>query len=269
MLAALWAFDGWNNMPMVAGEVRNPGRNIPLALGLGMAVVLLAYGAVNLAYFYALPFGEIVSANSTRHRDALPVAALATRTFLGAHGPALISIAFLLSTLGLLNGSLLTNARVPYAMARDGLFFARFARLHETTAVPVTSIVALALWASLLAVSGTFDELTDCVVFAGWIFYALTTSAVFTLRRKMPAHPRPYKTFGYPVVPAVFIAVALCLLGNTLLTARLESLAGLALIATGLPLYARLKRSRPAATPAQGAPRGEGAPPPWRGGHFR
>ena len=243
MIAALWAFDGWNNMPMVAGEVRNPGRTIPLALFLGMAVVLLAYAAANVAYFYALPFDEILTANSTRHRDALPVAAMAARTFLGERGPALVSVAFILSTLGLLNGSLLTNARIPYAMARDGLFFARFARLNETTAVPVTSIIVLALWASLLAISGTFDQLTDCVVFAGWIFYALTTSAVFALRRKMPDHPRPYRTFGYPVLPLAFIAVALALLANTLVTSRLESLFGLALIATGLPLYGRLKRS--------------------------
>ncbi len=244
MIAALWAFDGWNNMPMVAGEVRNPGRNIPLALFIGMAVVLLAYAAANVAYFYALPFGEIVTANSTRHRDALPVAAMAARSFLGAHGPSLVAVAFIISTLGLLNGSLLTNARVPYAMARDGLFFARFARLNETTAVPVTSIIVLALWASLLAISGTFDQLTDCVVFAGWIFYALTTSAVFVLRRKMPDLPRPYKTFGYPLVPVVFIAVASALLANTLVTARLESLFGLVLIASGLPLYLRLKSSR-------------------------
>jgi APA family basic amino acid/polyamine antiporter len=250
MIAALWAFDGWNNMPMVAGEVRDPGRNIPLALFIGMLVVLLAYAAANVAYFYALPFDEIVTANSTRHREALPVAAMAARSFLGANGPSLISVAFIISTLGLLNGSLLTNARVPYAMARDGLFFARFARLNETTAVPVTSIIVLAMWASLLAISGTFDQLTDCVVFAGWIFYALTTSAVFALRRKMPNHPRPYKTFGYPLLPLVFIAVAIGLLCNTLVTARLESMFGLVLIAAGLPLYLHLKRSQNRLRPA-------------------
>ena len=249
MIAALWAFDGWNNMPMVAGEVRDPGRNIPRALFIGMLVVLLAYAAANLAYFYALPFAEIVTANSTRHREALPVAAMAARSFLGGNGPSLVSVAFIVSTLGLLNGSLLTNARVPYAMARDGLFFARFARLNATTAVPVTSIVVLAAWASLLAISGTFDQLTDCVVFAGWIFYALTTSAVFVLRRKMPDHPRPYRTFGYPLLPVAFIAVATALLANTLVTARLESLFGLVLIAAGLPLYAGLKRSRPQPPP--------------------
>ncbi len=242
VLAALWAFDGWNNMPMVAGEVRDPGRNIPAALIAGMGIVLIAYGLANLAYFYALPFPEILSANSTAHRDALPVAARAAQTFLGANGPKLVSMAFLFSAVGVLNGSILTNARVPYAMARDGLFFRRFAALHARTAVPVAAIAGQAVWASVLAVSGTFDQLTNCVVFAGWMFYALTTSAVFILRRKMPDAPRPYRTLGYPFLPALFIIVALALLWNTLTAARLESLVGLVLIALGLPVYFWLRR---------------------------
>jgi APA family basic amino acid/polyamine antiporter len=242
VLAALWAFDGWNNMPMVAGEVREPGRNIPAALITGMAIVLVAYGLANLAYFYALPFHEILSANSTAHRDALPVAAKAAQSFLGANGPKLVSLAFLFSAIGVLNGSILTNARIPYAMARDGLFFRRFATLHARTAVPVTSIAGQAVWASVLAVSGTFDQLTNCVVFAGWMFYALTTSAVFVLRRKMPDAPRPYRTLGYPFLPALFILVALALLWNALTAARLESMVGLVLISLGLPVYFVLRR---------------------------
>lgn len=242
VLAALWAFDGWNNMPMVAGEVRDPGRNIPKALIAGMAIVLVTYGLANLAYFYALPFSEILSANSTAHRDALPVAALAAKSFLGESGPKFVSLAFLLSAVGVLNGSILTNARIPYAMARDGLFFRRFAELNERTSVPVAAIAGQALWASVLAVSGTFDQLTDCVVFAGWLFYALTTSAVFVLRRKMPNAPRPYRTIGYPYLPAIFLVVALVLVGSTLLAARLESLVGLALIGLGLPVYWFLRR---------------------------
>jgi APA family basic amino acid/polyamine antiporter len=242
VLAALWAFDGWNNMPMVAGEVRDPGRNIPAALMAGMAIVLVTYGLANLAYFYALPFSEIVTANSTAHREALPVAAKAAQSFLGENGPKLISLAFLLSAIGVLNGSILTNARVPFAMARDGLFFRRFAALNVHTSVPVTAIIGQAFWASVLAVSGTFDQLTNCVVFAGWMFYALTTSAVFVLRRKMPDAPRPYRTLGYPLLPAIFILVALALLWNTLNAARLESLVGLMLIALGLPVYYFLRR---------------------------
>jgi APA family basic amino acid/polyamine antiporter len=227
---------------MVAGEVRDPGRNIPKALIAGMAIVLVTYGLANLAYFYALPFSEILTANSTAHRNALPVAALAAKSFLGESGPKFVSLAFLLSAVGVLNGSILTNARIPYAMARDGLFFRRFAELNARTSVPVAAIAGQAVWASVLAVSGTFDQLTDCVVFAGWLFYALTTSAVFVLRRKMPNAPRPYRTIGYPYLPAVFLVVALVLVGSTLLAARLESLVGLALIGLGLPVYWFLRR---------------------------
>lgn len=243
MLAALWAFDGWNNMPMVAGEVKDPGRNIPRALFIGMFIVLIIYGLANLAYFYALPFQEILTSNSTAHRDALPVASKAAIAFLGEHGPALVSIAFLLSTIGVLNGSILTSARIPYAMARDGLFFARFAELSKQSAVPVAAILLQATWASVLALSGTFDQLTDYVVFAGWLFYAATTAAVFVLRRKMPDAPRPYRTFGYPIVPILFVAVAVWLIVNTLMTSPVEAAAGLALIALGLPVYFWQRRS--------------------------
>ena len=243
MLAALWAFDGWNNMPMVAGEVKDPGRNIPRALIIGVVIVLLVYGLANLAYFYALPFEEILTSNSTAHRDALPVAGKAAQTFMGTHGPALVSIAFILSTLGALYGSILTSARIPYAMARDGLFFSHFAELSKRAAVPVAAIFLQATWASVLAISGTFDQLTDYVVFAGWMFYAATTAAVFVLRKKMPDAPRPYRTLGYPVVPLLFVAVAIWLIVNTLLTSPVEAGAGLVLIALGLPVYVWQRRS--------------------------
>ncbi len=237
MLAALWAYDGWNNMPMAAGEVQDPGRNIPRALIVGMIVIILVYCLANLAYFYALPFGEVAASNSTRYRDALPVATKAAQTFLGDWGGRLVSIAFILSALGALNGSILSNARVPYAMARDGLFFSKIGTLSEKTRVPVWSIIIQASWASVLAVSGTFDQLTDYVIFASWIFYGLVTLSVFMLRRKMPDAPRPYKTLGYPVVPLLFVLVATWLVINTLKERPVESAAGLALIALGLPLY--------------------------------
>ncbi len=243
MLAALWAFDGWNDMPMAAGEVRDPGRNVPRALVLGMAIVLLVYGLVNLAYFYALPIGEIAGSNSTLHGAALPVAAKAAQTFLPRYGAQLVAVAALLSTIGVLNGAILTCARIPFAMARDGLFFARFAQLGRRSAVPVAAIVLQGLWACLLVASATFDQLTDGVVFAGMIFYALTTSAVVVLRKKQPQTPRPYKTLGYPVVPLLFVAVALWLLVNTLRTNPLESAVGLGLIALGLPVYFWLRRT--------------------------
>ena len=223
MLAALWAYDGWNNMPMAAGEVKNPGRSIPFALIAGMALVMLIYCLANLAYFFAVPFGEIVTSNSTGFRDALPVATKAAQTFLGDWGGRVVSIAFILSTLGALNGSILSNARVPFAMAQDGVFFASTARLSPSTHVPVWSIVVQATWSCLLALSGTYDQLTDCVIFASWIFYGLVTSSVFVLRRKLKDVPRPYTTLGYPLVPLVFVVTAAWLVINTLAHRPVES----------------------------------------------
>jgi APA family basic amino acid/polyamine antiporter len=179
----------------------------------------------------------VVTANSTSHRDALPVATKAAQTFLGALGGRLISIAFILSALGALNGLILSSARVPYAMARDGLFFSRFSAVNARSHVPAWSIIIQAVWSSVLAISGSYDQLTDCVIFASWIFYGMTTSAVFVLRRKMPDASRPYKTFGYPVVPMVFVLVALWLIVNTLKARPVESTTGLILIALGLPVF--------------------------------
>lgn len=237
MLAALWAYDGWNNMPMAAGEVQQPGRSIPRALIGGMLAVMAIYCLANLAYFYALPVEEVVTSNSTAHRAALPVASKAASTFLGEYGGKLVAVAFVFSAFGALNGAILSNARVPYAMARDGLFFAKMADLSESTRVPVWSLGVQAVWSSLLAVSGTFDQLTDSLLFASWIFYGLVTSSVFVLRRKMPDAPRPYRTLGYPVVPAVFVLVSAWLVVNTLVEKRIESVTGLVLILAGLPLF--------------------------------
>jgi APA family basic amino acid/polyamine antiporter len=243
MLSALWAFDGWNNMPMAAGEVRDPGRNIPLALIVGMAIVLLVYGVLNLAYCYALPIGEIANSSSTLDATALPVASKVARTFMPGYGAQWVAFAALLSTIGVLNGSILTGARIPYAMARDGLLFNWLARLGERSAVPAAAILLQGLWASLLVLSASFDQLTDCVIFASMIFYAAATSAVFVLRKKMPAKPRPYKTLGYPVVPLLYVAVAVWLMMNTLRTDPLETAVGLGLIGLGLPVYFWLRRS--------------------------
>ena len=237
MLAALWAYDGWNNMPMASGEVKNPGRNIPRALIGGMIVVMLIYCLANLAYFYALPFNEIVSSSSTRYGDALPVASKAAQGFLGDYGGRIVALAFVVSAIGALNGSILSNARVPYAMARDGVFLSSMSGLSAKSRVPVTAILIQAVWSSVLALSGTFDQLTNLLIFASWIFYGLVTSSVFVLRRKMPDAERPYKTLGYPLMPMIFVLVTIWLIINTLINLRNESLAGLLLIALGLPVY--------------------------------
>ncbi len=237
MLAALWGYDGWNNMPMAAGEVKHPERNIPKALILGTLCVMAIYCTLNLAYFYALPFEAVATANSTQYRDALPVATKASQTFFGEYGGTFISLVFVISACGALNGSILANSRVPFAMARDGLFFKQMARVNSRSRVPIICLIVQGLWASTLALSGTFDQLTDCLLFASWIFYALVTSSVFVMRYKYPDAPRPYKTLGYPVVPIVFVLVASWLIINTLLTKPVESMFGLVVIMLGLPLY--------------------------------
>ena len=242
MLAALWAYQGWSNVPMVAGEIEKPERNIPRALIYGMLLVILVYLVTNLAYFFALPFSEILTANSTAYRDALPIAAKAAQTF-SSYGAQIVSIAFMISAIGALNGITLMNARVPFAMARDGLFFGPLANLSETSRAPVNAIWFQGIWACALALSGTFDQITTSVIFAVWLFTALVGASLFVLRRKLPAAPRRYRALGYPVVPALFVLVAAWLVINTLSASPVESAAGLVLIALGLPffLYFRLR----------------------------
>ena len=236
MLAALWAYQGWSNVPMMAGEIEKPERNVPRALIFGMLIVIVVYLITNLAYFYALPFSEILTSNSTAYRDALPVAARAAQTF-SSYGAQIVSVAFIIAAIGALNGITMMNARVPFAMARDGLFFGPLANLSATSNVPVNAIWFQGIGACVLALSGTFDQITTSVIFAVWVFTALVGSSLFVLRRKLPAAPRRYRTPGYPVVPALFVLVALWLVINTLNASPVESAAGLVLIALGLPLY--------------------------------
>lgn len=245
MLAALWAYNGWYSLPLMAGEVQNPQRNVPRGLIIGMLVVLIVYLLTNLSYFYALPIAEILTSNSTDYRDALPVAAKAAQTFLGPVGAAFISLTFVISSLGALNGVIMSQARIPFAMAQDGLFFQRLGEVSKGSRVPVWALIVQAVWASVLALSGTFDQLTTYTIFALWLFFGVTVSAVFVLRRKMPDAERPYKALGYPLVPLVFIVVAVWLVINTILTSPVEAATGLALIALGLPIYLYFKRRQP------------------------
>jgi APA family basic amino acid/polyamine antiporter len=242
MVAALWAYQGWSNVPMVAGEIEKPERNVPRALIFGMLIVIVVYLVTNFAYFYALPFGEVMTANSTAYRDALPVAAKAAQTF-SSYGAQIVSIAFMISAIGALNGITMMNARVPFAMARDGLFFGPLANLSETSSVPVNAIWFQGIWACVLALSGTFDQITTSVIFAVWVFTALVGSSLFVLRRKLPAAPRRYRTPGYPVVSALFVFVALWLVFNTLRASPVESMVGLFFIALGLPFFLYFRAS--------------------------
>ena len=232
MLGALWGYDGWNNLTLVAGEVKNPQRNIPLALIGGTIFIILLYVFINIAYFYVLTPTEVasVSANSSVARE------VALR-FGGPFVVSMIAAALLASSFGTLHTSILTGARVPYAMARDGLFFKNLSRLSARTRVPVGALVVQGIWAGILTLSGSFDTLTDYVIFGSWIFYGLTTASVFVFRRRMPDAVRPYRAWGYPVVPVLFLLVTAFLLINTLITTPVQALIGLLLIALGLPVY--------------------------------
>ncbi len=232
MLGALWGYDGWNNLTLVAGEVKNPQRNIPLALIGGTIVIIVLYVFINLAYFYVLTPTEIASVPKSSS-----VAREVALSFLGPVAVSLIAAALLFSSIGTLHTSILTGARVPYAMSRDRLFFQNLARLSPRTRVPIGALVLQGVWAGILALSGSFDTLTDYVIFGSWIFYGLTTASVFIFRRRMPDAERPYRAWGYPVVPILFLLVTAWLLINTLLTTPTQALIGLGLIALGLPVY--------------------------------
>ncbi|MBL8240188.1 MAG: amino acid permease [Bryobacterales bacterium] len=234
LVAALWAYDGWNNVSMVSSEVKNPQRNLPLALVFGTLAVMAIYILANLAYFYVL------SASAVAGSDR--VAAEMMRRVWGAGGANAVSIAAMISIFAALNGSILTGSRVPYAMARDGLFFKSIGEVHPKYFTPANSIIALTAWSMILILSGGYDQLFTYVIFASWILYGMATASVLVLRRKRPDLPRPYKAVGYPVIPIVFVLVAIALILSTLQKSPRESLLGLGIMATGIPFYLHWKR---------------------------
>jgi APA family basic amino acid/polyamine antiporter len=240
MLGALWAYDGWNNVAPLAGEIRDPQRNLPRAFVGGTLVVAVLYLFVNTAYYYVLTPLEIASipANSSVATEVL-------KRFLGPVAVSLTAVALMISSFGSLHASVLANSRIPFAMARDNLFFKGLAKLSPLSNVPVRAILAQAAWGSLLAVSGTYDTLTDSVIFASWLFYGLSTASLFVFRRTMPDAPRPYRAFGYPVIPLVFLLVTAALLVNTFVATPRQALQGVALLLLGLPFYWYWSRQAP------------------------
>lgn len=237
VLAALWAYDGWNNLPMAAGEVRDPGRNLPRAIVLGVVLVLVVYALINVAYFVALPFDEVLTARSDRHPDAPAVAARTAATFLGDTTQGFVAFAMTAAALSAMTGAMLTGARVPFALARDGLAPARLAHVSAGAHAPVVAVLIQGAWACVLARSGRFDQLTDYVVFTSWLFYALNAGGVVRLRRRRPDLPRPYRVPGYPVVPVAFLVLSSLLLVNTVASAPEQTLTGLGFMALAVPVY--------------------------------
>ncbi|MGA2275090.1 MAG: amino acid permease [Bryobacteraceae bacterium] len=234
LVAALWAYDGWNNVAMVASEVRGPQRNLPRALVGGTLAVIAIYLLANAAYFRVLSPAAV---------GASPrVAGEMMRRILGAAGAGGVSIAAMISIFAALNGSILSGSRVPYAAARQGYFFRAIARVNDKHRTPGVSILALSAWSALLVLSGTYSQLFTYVIFASWILYGMTAAAVIVLRIKRPDLHRPYRTLGYPVVPILFIVVASVFIVSTLWDSPRESITGITLIVLGLPFYAYWRR---------------------------
>lgn len=239
MLGALWGYDGWDNLSYVAGEVKDPSRNVPLAIIGSVLLIILLYVGANIAYFWVLDPLAIASVS----KDGSVAAAVVGKFFTAdiasvATGAAvaIFTIGLMLSSLGTLHTSILSGSRIPYAMAKDRQMFPMFKQL-SVNSVPVNAVLFQGVWASMLALSGSFDTLTDYVVFGSWIFYGLVTASIFVFRRKYPNAERPYKAWGYPIVPVVFLLVTGWLLVNTIITSPQSSLIGIGLIILGLPVY--------------------------------
>jgi APA family basic amino acid/polyamine antiporter len=234
LLASFWAYEGWSATGYIGGEIKNPKRNLPLALVLGVSFVMVVYVLINFTYLYVLPIGEIIQVHKSQNTIA---AIVVIRHFLGPEGALFISLLILLTTFGCTNTTLLGPPRLYYAMAREGMFFRSAAYVHPRYNTPSKAIVIQAVWSSILVFSGSFDQLTDMLIFAAFIFYGATTLGVFILRKKMPDVHRPYKAWGYPLVPLVFILFCLALIVITLIGKPREALIGLALMCSGLPFY--------------------------------
>jgi APA family basic amino acid/polyamine antiporter len=229
MVAVLWTFDGWIFVTYVAGEVKNPGRNIPLSLIFCMIIVTSVYLLINFVFTYTLGI-ETMSTSSLVASDSASV-------FLGEKGTALVTIIILISLMGANNGFVLTSARINYAMAKDKLFFSLAAKVHPKFKSPANALMIQCVWACLLTFTGTFNQLITYIIFASWIFYGMSAGAVIILRRKLPELERPYKTPLYPWIPIIFILFAVFLTINTVMEAPRDAAIGAGIILLGLPFY--------------------------------
>jgi APA family basic amino acid/polyamine antiporter len=229
MIAVLWTNDAWYCVTWIAGEMKQPQRDLPRALLIGVSLLTLIYVLVNLAYLYALPMDELKGVSRVAERAATELA--------GVNGARFVALTVVLSTFGCNNAAILAGARLLFAMARDGVFIPAAAKVHERYRTPHIAIVALSAWASVLALSGSYEQLFTYVAFSSILLHMIGAIGLFRLRRTRPDHPRPYRVWGYPFVPAVFILASTAFVLNTLIERPKESLAGLGLLAIGLPVY--------------------------------
>ncbi len=235
MVSVLWTYDGWIFVTYIAGEVKNPERNIPLSLLFCMIIVVSVYLLINFVFTYTLGIGPM-STSSLVASDAAAV-------FLGEQGTALVTIIILVSLLGANNSFILTSARINYAMAKDKLFFRQAAEVHPRFKSPANALIIQCIWACALTFTGTYNQLITYIIFASWIFYAMSAGAVIILRRKKPELVRPYKTPGYPWIPLTFILFATFLTINTIIEAPRDAAIGAGIILAGLPLYYYWKKN--------------------------
>ncbi|MBV9482855.1 MAG: amino acid permease [Acidobacteria bacterium] len=229
MIAVLWAYDGWQYVPFAAGEMVDAQKNLPRGLILGVAIVIAIFVNVNLAYLYALPAQQM--------RGLLRVGEASATAMMGINGGRFISAAVLTSAFGCCRAMMLVCTRVFFAMARKGVFPKTFGRVHARYGTPYAAIVLTTIWAILYAVSGSYEQLFTYVMFGGLLFAVLGGAAVFFLRHRLPEQARPYRVWGYPLVPCIFIGGSCLLVVNTLVEKPIESFVGLALIFAGLPAY--------------------------------
>lgn len=234
MLGAFWAYDGWNNIGYLGGEVKNPKRNIPLALFIGVGIVMAIYLLVNFVYLYVMPVNEMID---IANQENTIIAVEVMRKFLGYGGAFFISVLIMISTFGTTNGTILASSRIYFAMSRDNLFFKSAGFCHPKFKTPSTSLLIQGFWSCLLVLSGTFDQLTDMLIFASFIFYGAGAFGVFILRKKMKETPRPYKAFGYPILPGLFVLFCLTLVVVTIINNPRDAGIGLALVLSGIPFY--------------------------------
>jgi basic amino acid/polyamine antiporter, APA family len=256
-VGSLFSSDAWNNVTFTAGEVKNPSRNLPLSLALGTGIVTALYIAANFIYLMVLPLhgdanGASVLARGIQFATEDRVGTAVMQQMFGATGAAAMAVAILLSTFGCCNGLILAGARVYYAMARDGLFFRRVAELNPRYRTPVVSLVLQGIWTCLLALSGTYDQLLEYIIFAVLVFYILTIFGLFALRRTRPTAERPYRAVGYPVLPAIYIVFALFIDVTLLVWKPQYTWPGLIIVLIGIPVY--LVWSRRGALPPNANP---------------
>jgi basic amino acid/polyamine antiporter, APA family len=230
-VGSLFSADAWNNVTFTAGEVQNPKRNLPLSLALGTGIVILLYIAVNFIYLSTLTFEQIKTAPSDR------VGTLALEQMFHGNGAGLMAVAILISTFGCCNGLILSGARVYYAMAKDKLFFKATGEVHPKYHTPKNALIVQGIWTCILCLSGTYNDLLNYVIFAVLVFYILTIAGLFVLRRTEPNAERPYRAFGYPILPAIYIVMALFIDVVLLLYKPEYTWPGLIIVLLGIPVY--------------------------------